>query len=147
MNFIESEYRYIIVAGCSRLGASIASMFSLEGRDVVVIDMDKRAFRGLSGNYSGFSLEGDATDIDVLRKAGIEKADLLVAATNDDNTNIMVSEVAKRIFGVEKVISRIYDTDKEIVYREFEIETIEPFELTLREFERLVSRRESFEED
>lgn len=147
MELNESEYRYIVVAGCSRFGASIASMFSAEGKDVVVIDLNKKAFKGLSGNYSGFTVEGDASDIDVLKDAGTERADLLVAATNEDNTNIMISEIAKSILGVEKVISRIYDTDKEAVYREFGIDTLEPFELTLREFERLISGRERFEKE
>jgi trk system potassium uptake protein len=135
---MEQGYEYILIAGCSRLGASIASMFSSRGKEVVVLDLEEKSFKSISGDYSGFSVVGDATDIDVLKEAGAEKADLLVAATDDDNTNIMISEIAKNILGIPKVISRIYDTEKEIVYREFSIDTIEPFELTLSEFERLI---------
>lgn len=142
MDLKEKDYEYILIAGCSRLGASIASMFSLKGKEVVVLDIEEMAFRGLSVDYSGFTIIGDATDIDMLKEAGVEKADLLVAATDDDNTNIMISEIAKNIFRVPKVISRIYDTEKKVVYREFAIDTIEPFELTLNEFERLISAEE-----
>ncbi|WP_042277131.1 potassium channel family protein [[Clostridium] dakarense] len=129
---------YIIIAGCSRFGASIASILSAKGEDVVIIDIDKACFRKLSQNYSGFKLQGDATDIDVLMEAGIEKAKTVVAATDDDNTNIMIAQVAKTIFNVDKVVSRLYDIEKEVIYNGSDIKIIYPTKLTIDEFEKLV---------
>ena len=89
---------YIIIAGCSRFGANIASILSSKDYEVVIIDIDKSNFRKISRDYSGFKIEGDATDVDVLIEAGVKKADTLVCATNNDNINIMISEIGKEIF-------------------------------------------------
>ena len=132
------DYNYIIIAGCSRLGSNIASTLSNQGKYVVIIDEDESSFRKLSANYSGFTIVGDAADMDILKEAGIEKADLLLATTNDDNTNIMISTMSKSIFSVPKVVSRIYDVNKEVIYKDFDINTIRPFELSINEFERFL---------
>ena len=135
----KNNYNYIIVAGCGRLGAKIASALSAQGKNVVVLDNNSLSFRKLSPDYSGFTIHGDATDIDMLAQAGIEKADVVVAATNDDNTNIMIAQIASKIFNVPKVISRLYDTEKEIVYQDFTIQLIYPSRLSISEFEKLFS--------
>ncbi len=131
---------YIIVAGCGRMGMSIASMLSSQGEKVAVVDISELSFKKLSNNYKGLFIEGDATDIDVLERVGIDRADMVVAATNDDNANIMISEIASAIFHVPKVISRLYDTDKQSVYHEFNINTIYPAKLSLKEFENVLSQ-------
>ncbi|KUO73416.1 MAG: potassium transporter TrkA [Clostridia bacterium BRH_c25] len=134
----KNNYNYIIVAGCSRFGAHIASMLSAQGKDVVALDKYSSSFRKLSPDYSGFSIVADATDIDELTRAGIEKADVVVAATDDDNVNIMIAQIASRIFNVPKVVSRLYDTEKEIVYQDFNIQIIYPSRLSITEFEKLI---------
>lgn len=130
---------YIIIAGCSRFGANIASILSDKGEDVVILDIDKNNFRKLSKDFGGFKIEGDATDIDVLINSGIEKAKILVAATDDDNVNIMISQIARQIFSIDKVVSRLYDTEKEIAYNDFGINIIYPAKLTINEFEKVLS--------
>lgn len=133
----KSNYNSIIVAGCSRFGANIASTLSAQGKDVMVLDINHTAFRKLSHEYSGFTIVADATDIDELTKAGITKADVVVAATHDDNTNIMIAQIASKIFDVPKVISRLYDTEKEIVFQGFDnIQIIYPSRLSISEFEK-----------
>lgn len=134
----KNKCNYVLVAGCGRFGANIASMLSEQGKDVVVIDRNNSSFRKLSSDYSGFTIEGDATDIDELVEAGIAKADIVVAATNDDNVNIMISQIASKIFNVSKVISRLYDTEKETVYKDFNIQIIYPSRLSISAFEDLV---------
>lgn len=136
----KNNCNYIIVAGCGRFGANIASMLSTQGKDVVVIDRNSSSFRKLSSDYSGFTTMGDATDIDTLTEAGITKADIVVAATNDDNANIMISQIASKIFNVPKVISRLYDTEKETVYKDFDIKIIYPARLSISAFENLISQ-------
>jgi trk system potassium uptake protein TrkA len=135
--------KYVLVAGCGRLGANIASVLSAQGKDVVVLDSNSTSFRKLSPDYSGFAIQGDATDIDMLTQAGIEKADIVVAATNDDNTNVMIAQIASKIFAVPKVISRLYDTEKAIVYQDYSIQLIYPSRLSINEFEKLISSDET----
>lgn len=134
-----NNYNYFIIAGCSRFGANIASILSAKGKDVVVLDNDNLAFRKLAPEFSGFTILADAADIDALMKAGIAKADVVVAATNDDNTNIMIAEIASKLFNVSQVITRLYDTEKEVVYQGFNIQIIYPSKLSLCEFEKLTS--------
>lgn len=135
----KNNYNYIIVAGCSRFGASIASMLSSQGKDVVILDNNNSSFRKLSPDYSGFTVLADAADIDELTKANIEKADVLVAATDDDNTNIMIAQIASKIFNVPRVISRLYDTEKEMIFQDFDVQIIYPSRLSICEFEKLIS--------
>ncbi len=133
------DYNYVIIVGCSGLGANIATMMSMKGISVVILDKNPNAFRKLSDSYSGYRIEADATDIDELIEAGIEKADLVVVATDEDNINIMVSQIAKRIYKVKTVISRLYDSSKEPIYHRHDIDLIYPSKLSVNEFEKLSS--------
>ena len=136
MKKINSEY--IIIAGCSRFGTNIATELSLSGRDVVIIDINENSFRKLSPNYSGFKVVGDATDIDTLMEVDIYKATMLIAATNDDDVNIMISLIAKNILNIDTVITRLYDNEKEVVYEGLDIKIIRPTTLTINEFDKLL---------
>lgn len=118
--------KYTIIIGCGRLGASIANELSELNRDVIVVDRDKNAFRKLSPSYGGLTLIGDATDLSILKKAEIEKASTLIVVTNNDNTNIMVSQISKEMYHVERVITRVYDPERTFVYENQGIETVSP---------------------
>ena len=133
---------YIVIVGCSQFGATIGSTFSQQGCDVVVIDQNDMAFRQLEYGFSGYKVIKDGTDVEVLIQAGIEQASLVVAATDDDNANLMISQMAKEIFNVEEVVSRLYDVDKQILYRDLNIKMIRPTRLTMDEFDKLVMKRE-----
>jgi len=135
----KKKQNYVIIVGCGRLGASLANSLSDNGGNVLIIDLDKDSVRKLSPSYGGLTLIGDATDIDVLREAGIEKATVVVAVTNDDNTNIMVAQMAKELFNIQQVISRLYDPDRECVYREFDISTICPAILSAKEISKTLN--------
>lgn len=117
---------YSVIAGCGRLGAGLANALSDEGESVLVIDRSKESFRKLSPSFGGLTLLGDATDLDVLEEAEMKKATALVCVTDDDNTNILIAQLARRQYGVKRVISRLYDPDRECVYQELGIDTICP---------------------
>jgi trk system potassium uptake protein len=117
---------YIIIVGCGRLGAYLANTFSHQGHSVVVIDNDMESFTRLSFKFSGFKLEGDATEAHILKQAKIDRTDLLLATTEDDNINLMVAQVAKKVFQAPRVIARVYTPDREDIYHELGIETICP---------------------
>ena len=129
---------YTIIVGCGRLGASLASRFSENGGNVLVIDEDKNSFRKLSPNYGGMVIQGDATEISVLKRAEIKNATSVIAVTNHDNTNVMVAQLAKELFHIDNVIARLYDPDRECVYRELQIDTICPVVLSTRKVDQLL---------
>ena len=117
---------YVVIVGCGAVGSRLARTLSRDGHDVVVIDRDPESFKNLGSGFNGTTVVGTGIDEDVLRKAGIEQAGALAAVTSNDNTNIMAAQVAKEIFGVARVMARIFDPDREYVYHEFGLETISP---------------------
>ncbi len=116
----------VIIVGCGRVGSYLARRFQEEGHGVTVVDKDNAAFARLGPGFGGELVVGTGIDEDVLRRAGIERADVFIAVTNWDNTNVMAAQVAKEVFGVGRVICRIYDHLREDIYRELGLETICP---------------------
>jgi trk system potassium uptake protein TrkA len=121
-----AEQLYVVVVGCGRLGSHLANRLSREGHSVVAIDVDEGALAGLSQEYGGFRILGDATEVAVLRQAKADKADVIIAATGVDNVNLMVAQVAKRALGVPRVVARVEDPRREGAYRAMGIETVCP---------------------
>lgn len=115
---------YIIIVGCGRLGSFLANKLSSDGHSVVIVDIDKSKFENLSAEFSGFTIEGDAIESAVLKQAKIDKADAMISVTREDNANLMISQIAKKIYNVPKVMCRIFDTRQEGVFRQLGIETI-----------------------
>jgi trk system potassium uptake protein TrkA len=97
-----------------------------EGHSVSIIDSLPESFDRLPDGFKGKTTLGTGIDTDVLKAAGIAEADAFAAVTNFDNTNIMACQVAKEIFGVKKVLARIYDPGREMLYHELGLETICP---------------------
>jgi len=116
----------VVVMGCGRVGARVASILDHSGHAVTVIDTVATAFRRLSPEYSGDTVIGTGIDEDVLRASGIESADAFIAVTNGDNRNIMAGQVARTIFGVSDVVVRIYDPVREDTYRRLGLSTVCP---------------------
>ena len=116
----------VVIMGCSRLGARIASELDRRGNTVTVVDVDSNSFRRLADTYSGETVIGTGIDEDVLINAHIEEADLFIAATNGDNRNIMAAQLAKTAFGVEQVMCRIYDPVRTDAFGKLGITTISP---------------------
>jgi trk system potassium uptake protein len=116
----------IVILGCGRVGALLATMLDREGHSVSVIDQSSAAFQRLPGEFKGDEFVGNGVDEDVLLRAGIKEADAFIAVTNGDNRNIMASQIAREIFQVKKVVCRIYDPIREETYRELGFETFCP---------------------
>lgn len=100
---------FVIIMGCGRVGARLAEMLVLAGHEVTVLDYKASAFSRLPPSFPGRTTLGNGIDQDVLQRAGIERADAFVAATQGDNRNIMASQMAKHLFNVKTVVTRIYD--------------------------------------
>ena len=116
----------ILIMGCGRVGARLASLLDEDGHEVTVLDNDTYSFRRLPPSFSGTALFGNGIDEEALKKAGIEDADIFVAVTQGDNRNVMACEVAKHIFKVPRVVCRIYDPLREEMYSALGLETISP---------------------
>lgn len=127
----------IIVAGCGVLGGTLAGALSAQMHNVTIIDEHTGSFRKLPPSYGGFKISGDATEVKLLIKAGIETADMVIVATDRDNVNSMVGQIAKTIYNVAQVFIRLYDVSKEEILRDTGIQVILPSRLSLMEFEAL----------
>ncbi len=115
---------HVIIVGCGRVGSELARILSAEGHNVVVIDKSQASFDRLGNTFNGITLVGNGFDPEILKAAGIEKADAFCAVTNGDNTNIMSSQVAKKIFKVPKVITRVYDPKRAEIYKALGLDVI-----------------------
>lgn len=135
---INKKDEYIIIVGCGRLGSHLASLLSKERKSVVVIDNNEEAFNRLVNDFSGFTIEADAIEEETLLNAKIDRADVVVATTNDDNTNVMIAQIAKTIYGVPKVIARLFDPSRQEMYEELDIDTICPTILSAVEFKNII---------
>lgn len=140
--FKKQKQEHVIIVGCSQFGSNIANQLSDENKSVTIIDIDENSFTKLSPSFSGYTVIGNGTEIDILEFSGVKNADILIASTNNDDTNIMIAQIAKQFFQIETVITRIYDSSKEISYADMNIKSICPSVLSANEFKRVVSDKE-----
>jgi trk system potassium uptake protein TrkA len=116
----------IVIMGCGRVGARLARQFDHEGHQVAVIDLSSQALERLDTDFNGSTIVGTGIDEDVLKRAGIEQAEVFLALTSSDNPNIMASQIARLVFRVPRVITRIYDPAREDTFHDLGLETICP---------------------
>jgi trk system potassium uptake protein TrkA len=114
----------VIIVGCGRVGARVASELDERGEHVTVIDTNPRAFTRLPPKFGGESVRGNGTDEDILRSAGAEQADVVMTLTEGDNRNALAAQLAKHTFGVPRVIAKVNDPLRAEAYRALGLETI-----------------------
>ncbi len=114
----------IIILGCGRVGIYLAQTLDRAGHQVTVIDRNRDSFSRLGADYGGQMVMGTGIDEDVLKKAGIEKADVFIAVTNGDNTNAMAAQIAQHVFKVPQVVARLYDPIREETYHLLGLNTV-----------------------
>jgi trk system potassium uptake protein TrkA len=114
----------LVIVGCGRVGAALAEAFDNGGHEVVIIDTSTRSFDRLSAEFKGQAIRGDGTDEDVLRKAGAEGADVLLALTEGDNRNVMAAQVAIEKLAVTRTVAKINDPVRAAAYAELGIATV-----------------------
>jgi trk system potassium uptake protein TrkA len=115
--------KYVIV-GCGRVGAALAEALDADGHQVVILDTSTRAFDRLSSEFKGQAVRGDGTDEDVLRKAGVDGAEVFLALTEGDNRNVMAAQVAMEKLNVGKAMAKINDPVRAAAYAELGIATV-----------------------
>jgi len=116
----------ILIMGCGRVGAELAKLFDAEGHKVTIMDIDASSLDILPSDFGGTALLGDATDEEMLEKAGIMQTDAFIVVTRDDDKNAMAAQIAKQIFNVPKVICRMYDPLRAEFFASLDLEAISP---------------------
>ena len=106
----------VIVVGCGRVGAAVALGLRDTGWAVTVIDEREDALVRLGEDWAGGFLVGQGIDLQLLRDAGIEEADAVVVTTDGDNTNIVIGQVAQKLFDVPSVVIRVLDPARSEFY-------------------------------
>lgn len=123
-----------LIVGCSSLGATITNKFSTEGKNLMVIDKEPKNFERLSDRFSGYTITGDVTDLDVLEEAGIASAKEIVIVTDSDNVNLFVAHIAKKIYQVPNIYVRLSEPENEVLLKGMDIKAIYPLELSYDKF-------------
>ena len=114
----------VIVVGCGRVGSQLANMLSDNGANVYVIDVAAESFANLGRGFNGTKIQGIGFDESTLISAGVEDCTVLAAVTSSDNTNLMVAEVAKHLFGVPHVITRLFNPQHERAYMQLGLDFV-----------------------
>jgi trk system potassium uptake protein len=134
---------FVLIVGAGRVGSSVAKAALAAGHEVSVLDEDPLSHERLDANQptswedeGGRFTVGTALEMDALLEAGIDGAEVFVASTNGDNTNLVIAQIARKRFGVPRVIARVLDPARAAWYSEQGLETICPTQFAITEFER-----------
>ena len=116
----------VVIMGCGRVGAMLASFLDNDGHDVTMLDINPASFRRLPADFRGKKQVGNGIDQDILARIDLADSDAFIATTQGDNRNVMATQMAKHLFGVPRTLCRIYDPIREEIYRGLGLETISP---------------------
>ncbi|MEI8201185.1 MAG: TrkA family potassium uptake protein [Eubacteriales bacterium] len=113
-----------IIVGCGKLGAGLALSLIRKGHTVTIIDIDPAAFQLLGQDFKGEKIVGVGFDRDILEQARIRSVDAVIACSKSDDANALIGRMARNIYKVPHVISRLYDPRRAEIYRSLGIQTI-----------------------
>jgi len=116
----------VVILGCGRVGSTVAAHLDSDGHEVTVIDIDTQSFRRLPPEFAGARLHGSGTDHRVLVAAGVREVDAFLALTQGDNRNLLASQMAKHLFNVETVVTRVYDPLRAELFGRLGLRTFSP---------------------
>ena len=125
----------VIIIGAGRVGSSIAALLNEQNYHVTVIDKNKDALINVE-DFTGYFEVADASNIEVLQRIGIKNADVVVISTEDDDTNVFLTDVCHFVFGVPRIFVRLADAQKERLCRYPSVRAILPFLLSRDECSR-----------
>lgn len=115
---------HVVVVGCGRVGSELAGALEKAGHTVAVVDKKASAFRRLPPSFTGKRVVGLGFDRTDLTAAGIDHADAVAAVTSGDNSNILSARIARENFGIQRVVARIYDPRRALIYQRLGIPTV-----------------------
>jgi trk system potassium uptake protein TrkA len=143
---------FVLIVGSGRVGSAVAKAMLADGHEVSVLDENPEAIALLNKgqevsweDLGGSFTVGTALEIDALLAAGIERADAFVASTDGDNTNLVIAQIAKRRFDIERVVVRVLDPARAKWYAEQGLQTICPTQTAIELLEAAVRGQIRFE--
>ena len=122
---------HVVIVGCGRVGSGLARIIEDQGHRVAVVDKNPEAFSRLDEGFAGQQVVGVGFDRDTLEEAGIREAGAIAAVTSGDNSNILTARVARETFGIDRVVARIYDPRRAVIYERLGIPTIATVQWTI----------------
>ena len=135
----------VLIVGAGRVGSAVARSALLAGNDVSILDEDplshERLEVGMDTSWEdggGRFTVGTALEVEALEAAGIADADVFIASTDGDNTNLVIAQLAQRRFNVPKVIVRVLDPARSDWYAQQGLHTICPTKSAIRELEEVL---------
>ena len=133
---------FVLIVGAGRVGSTVAKRALAQGHEVSVLDEDPLSHERLVEiegqtweDAGGIFTVGTALEVDALIEAGVQKADVFIASTDGDNTNLTIAQIVKRRFGIEKVLCRVMDPARAAWYAEQGLHTISPTQHAIEMFE------------
>ena len=115
-----------LVIGCGRVGSAVALELSNSGWNVTAVDENEEALYRLGDRWPGRFVVGHGMDTEVLHRAGIEDAHAVVVATDGDNTNLVIAQVAQKRYGIDCVVVRVLDPARAVWYTECGLNVVSP---------------------
>ena len=113
---------YVIIAGGGKVGYYLSKTLVAEGHEVLLIEQDKREVDRLSEEFGEVVVRGDASEMRTMEEAGMARADVVVAVTGDDGDNLVISQLAKKKFGVPRTIARVNNPKNEELFHKLGID-------------------------
>ena len=142
----------VLIVGCGRVGSAIAKSMLTEGHEVSVLDENSEAIallnRGQEASWEdlgGSFTVGTALEVDALEEAGIARADAFVASTDGDNTNLVIAQIARRRYEIDRVVVRVLDPARSRWYAEQGLQTVCPTQTAIELLEAAVRGQIRFE--
>ncbi|MBI3914492.1 MAG: TrkA family potassium uptake protein [Chloroflexi bacterium] len=128
---------YIVIVGGGKVGYYLAKQLLAEGHEVLIIEKDRKKEEALIAELGEISLRGDGTETWVMQKAGLSRAEIVIAVTGDDEDNLMICQMAKNKFAIKRTIARINNPKNEHIFRLLGIDTtVSTTDLILAQIER-----------
>jgi len=111
---------YVIIVGCGGIGKALATHLINEGNEVVIVEEDEDKAKAAAESIDAIVIHGDGSNVEILKDAGVDRADAVAVVTNDDNINLTVCQMLKK-FNVPKIVARVNDPSKKDLYLGLEI--------------------------
>ena len=124
-----------LVVGSGRVGSTLSKALVQAGWEVVVVDENEQALELLGEDWRGSFVVGHGMDAGVLEEAGIEDADAVICATDGDNTNIVVAQIAAKRYGVQRVAARIHDPARADFFSDRGFAVVSPVKAAISELQ------------
>lgn len=115
---------HVVIGGCGRLGSELTVTLARQGHTIAIVDKSPDVFERLPPGFEGQTLVGMVFDQETLEAAGIRQAGAYLAVTNGDNSNIVSARITREHYGVERVVARINDPRRALIYQRLGIRTV-----------------------